>query len=243
MSDEKAVSKIADASNAVTGVLKEVPVYKDAVQLAAKQLGQSLATIAKALDKVLLGPLRVLIWGVEEIEQNVMPQLAQKLHKLTAEQLATPSLMVVGPAIESLRFAGHEPTLCEMYVNLLATAIDRKTAENAHPTFVHIIRNLCPDEALMLKFLGTCRDSGVSYKCTPEESEGRLNDLLGVPSGIKHLHLLKSYIDNTKALGITWGLAINTGISGGAQTHTNSVLLTALGKQFMKACVIPLEHS
>jgi hypothetical protein len=241
MGDEKA-SKIADAASAVKGVMEEAPIYKDALQPAAKQVGTALETVGKAVNLV-LGPIAALVWGWEQIKDIVMPSVAYKLQKVATEQLQVPKLTVVGPAIEALKFTGHEPTLREMYVNLLATAIDSATAENAHPAFVHIIRCISPDEAIMLRFLATQPKGGVSYNCQPEKSRTFLNDLLAIPSQIAHPHLIQAYIDNTKALGVTWGLSLNLGSIDGKQTHTNSVLLTQLGKQFITACVTPPEHA
>jgi hypothetical protein len=59
MSDD---GKITEIAKAVEGIVKTVPVYQDAVQPAAKQVGQSLETITKAIN-VALAPVSALVWG------------------------------------------------------------------------------------------------------------------------------------------------------------------------------------
>jgi len=130
----------------LTELVKAVPIYQDALQPAAKELGESLKVVAKTV-KMALSPLRVLIWGWDRIEDYLATSVAEKLGDTPHDRIHTPSPALAGPAIEAMRFVGPEPALRELYAKLLATAMDRETAQYAHPAYVEIIRQLTPDEA------------------------------------------------------------------------------------------------
>jgi len=149
MSDE---SNIRDAANAVKGIVEAVPVYQDVVQPAAREVGTALQTVAKTLH-ILLAPVSGLVWGYDQIKDFVGEKVAEKLKGVPSEQLRPPEPHVAGPALEALRYTGYQQSLREMYASLLATAIDLKTVDQAHPAFVEIIRQMSPDEALMVKAL------------------------------------------------------------------------------------------
>lgn len=146
MSDE---NNLQSTVNAVKGVLDSVPVYQDVVQPAAKEVGQALQTVAKTIH-ILLAPVSGLVWGYEQIKEFVSTRVAERLQDVPPERLTTPEPNIAGPALESLRYTGHNKDLRELYAALLATAMDSGTMHQAHPSFVEIIRQLSSDEALML---------------------------------------------------------------------------------------------
>ena len=145
-------SVVKDAADAIRGVVKAVPIYEDMLQPTAKELGRNLETEAKSV-RLVLAPVAALVWGYDRIKDYVQTTLAQKLKNVPKDRLTTPSPMIAGPALEALKYAGHNPTLRELDANLLATSIDAKTAHEAHPAFVEIIRQLTPDEARILKYV------------------------------------------------------------------------------------------
>lgn len=152
MSDE---NKIRDAADAIKGIVEAVPVYQDVVQPAAKEVGTALQTVAKTLH-ILLSPVSGLVWGYDKIKDFVSQSVAEKLRQIPVEQLRSPEPHIAGPALEALKYTGYQEELRQMYANLLATTIDTETAITAHPAFVEIIRQLSPDEALVMKYISTC---------------------------------------------------------------------------------------
>ena len=136
---------------AVTGLVKEVPVYEDAIQPVAKEAGKALQTVGRTVNAALL-PVRGLVWGIEKIEEFVQTKVTKKLSNTPVENICPPDPAVAGPALESLRYTGHKESLSELYANLLASAMDKETAKTAHPGFVEIIRNMSADEARLLEY-------------------------------------------------------------------------------------------
>lgn len=143
------VSKSADA---IASAVKTVPAYREMSQPVAKEAGKNLETAVKSIQLV-LEPVSALVWGYENLKDFVQTSLAEKLKDIPRERLVSPNPTVAGPALEALKYAGHNPNLRELYANLLATSIDAETAREAHPAFVEIIRQLTPDEAKILKYI------------------------------------------------------------------------------------------
>lgn len=187
-----------------------VPLYQDAVSPAAKQVGQSLETIAKAINMA-LAPVGVLVWGYERIAQFLESRLAEKLKDVPPERIMTPNPHVVGPTLEGMRYTGEDPELRELFANLLATSLDSETAHNAHPAFVEIIKQLTSDEAKVLSHFQTSKDGAAIIDIiTPEEGgppgsfdwRYRNLSLLGIRSNCNFPELTPSYIDNICRLGL-----------------------------------------
>lgn len=208
MSDE---NKIRDAVDAVTGVAKAVPVYQDVVQPAAQEVGKALQTVAKTVH-IALAPVSALVWGYDQMKEFVSTKVADRLKNVSPENIVTPKPNVAGPALESLRYTGHEPLLSDLYANLLAASMDKNTAQGAHPAFVEIIRQLTPDEAkLIALFAGDMAFPLINlrweYRNQQEGKKGGKDILthyshLGLIAGCEFPLMTPSYIDNLCRLGL-----------------------------------------
>lgn len=271
MSDE---NKIRDAADAVKGIAEAVPIYQDAVQPAAKEIGTALQTVAKTIH-IVLAPVSALVWGFEQIKDFISTKVAEKLKDVPPENIATPKPNVAGPALESLKYTGHEETLRDMYANLLAASMDTRTANGAHPAFVEIIRQLTPDEARLLRLFVQHRPFPLvnvrrEYKVeTPTESGGTdvlvHFSLLGWEAGCDFPDMTPAYIDNLCRLGLAQVPApslfeytgpgvydpleknpkvesvkkkIESSEKYKAVIERTGLIVTELGKQFCRVCVI-----
>jgi hypothetical protein len=103
-------SKIRDAADAAKGILEATPIYQDALQPAAQQMGKALETVGKAVNAA-LAPVGALIWGYDRIRDWLVPALEARLATTPSDRIVTPRPTIAGPAIEALRFAGHEESL------------------------------------------------------------------------------------------------------------------------------------
>jgi hypothetical protein len=204
MADE---NKIRDTADAVKGIVEAVPVYQDVVQPAAREVGTALQTVAKTLH-VILAPVSGLVWGYEKIKDFVGDKVAEKLREVPTEQMHAPEPNVAGPALEALRYTGYQESLRDMYASLLATSIDEQTSTQAHPAFVEIIRQMSPDEALMIKFLWS-QISVPKIDLRAEEKNSHLGhwlcrnfSLLPHEAGCSAPELGPNYLNNLARLGI-----------------------------------------
>lgn len=204
-------SKIRDVVDAVTGVAKAVPVYQDVVQPAAQEVGKALQTVAKTVH-IALAPVSALIWGYDQIKDFVSTKVADRLKNVPQENITSPKPNIAGPALEALRYTGHESSLSDLYANLLATAMDKSTAQIAHPAFVEIIKQLTPDEAKIIGLfvtsmpfpIITVRWEYVDNEDGKAGGQDILNNYshLGVIAGCELPHLTPTYIDNICRLGL-----------------------------------------
>lgn len=152
VSEKDSSSSVKDIIDSATGLVKSVPIYDDLIQPAAKQLGTTLETVAKTVN-LALAPISGVVWSYETIKDFVSQKVAEKLQNVPEENIITPNPSVAGPALEALKYTGHEYELREMYANLLASSLDSETKDNAHPSSVEIIKQLTSIEAQILNFL------------------------------------------------------------------------------------------
>jgi hypothetical protein len=148
MSEE---NKIRDAADAVKGIVEAVPVYQDVVQPAAKEIGIALQTVAKTLH-VVVSPAAAVHFGYEKLRDYLNTKLSEKLRHVPPERIKPPDLNVAVPALEGLTYS-EDDDLRELFTNLLASSMDEKTAQDAHPSFAQVIKQMSPDEARILKFI------------------------------------------------------------------------------------------
>jgi len=266
-SQDKQESNIEGTINAVTGLVKAVPIYQDALQPAAKEIGKTLGTVAKTVN-VALSPISALIWGYDHIKDFVDNKVTEKLENTPNENIITPPAHIAGPALESLKYTGSVEELQELYANLLASAIDSRTTKQAHPCFVEIIKQLSSDEAkLLVGFLNGNSIPAINIKNNRKDNSGgryhyRNFTNIGEKLGIQEITLLPNYWDNLKRLGlvkipddyetlvdgiykeleehstvIAMKLKLNSLDGRICKIVKTSIVLTDLGRQFVDTCV------
>jgi len=266
-SQSKAEGNVEGTINATTGLVKAIPIYQDAIQPAAKEIGKALGTIAKTVN-VALAPVSALIWGYDHIKDFVDNKVSEKLQNTPEENIITPPPHVAGPALESLKYTGNIEELRELYANLLASSMDIATSQMAHPCFVEIIKQLSADEAkLLTAFISVFEEPIVSIKNMREDNTGgrdhfRHFSLLGDRTGIADYNLVPNYLDNLCRLGIIEIPDIYTLLGDdtykkleehpmvvatakmidqldGRKSEINkkTIKVTGLGEQFIKTCV------
>lgn len=207
MSESERPDSKADFVRAVGEVLDKVPVYQDAMQPAVKELGKGLLTVAKAVN-VALSPMAGLVWGYEQIQAFVQQRVTKKLENVPAEDITPPKPHIGVPALEALRYTGPDPDLSELYANLLATSMDRITASRAHPSFVEVVKNMCPDEAKILRFAATTGQYPiVNIKLVSSNDSSfhivnRYVSFIGSDAKLECQTLAPSYLDNLQRLGV-----------------------------------------
>ncbi|HEX4226405.1 MAG TPA: DUF4393 domain-containing protein, partial [Pseudonocardiaceae bacterium] len=101
---------------------------------------------------------------------------------------------VAVPALQGLSYTFEEPSLKQLYLNLLTTASDDRTSELAHPAFADIIKQLTPVEAVLLgRQLGEAHTTAARIRTVRDANAGGFVVLM------KHLVPLLDY-DTMKPL-------------------------------------------
>lgn len=192
---------------AVTGLAKEIPIYQDAVQPAAKEIGKSLETITKTVN-IALAPIKALVWGYEKIEDYLTTRVSEKLKDIPKENITTPPPHIAGPAVEALRFTGHNENLRELYASLLAMSMNKETSAKAHPSFVEVIKNLSTEEAIILQsFVSESEYPKIDIEEKRKENDGTISRVRNFTTFHKihpeiNVNSTPTYLDNLNRLGV-----------------------------------------
>lgn len=119
----------------------------------AKQTDGVLLTVVGFFNHVVLYPVRKanlnFKYKLEEFEKD----LQEKTKDTPDENLQIPPTSIAGPVLEALRYTYDEEGLREMYENLLASAMDNRTASHAHPAFVDAIRQMSSLDAKVISLV------------------------------------------------------------------------------------------
>lgn len=179
------LDKIEKAANIIKDIAENNPE-------ATKELGKTALTLTKAIN-VALSPIAGIVWGYEKIADYLNKRLVEKLSNVPEENIITPPINIAGPTIEAMRFTGENDELREMFANLLASTMNRKTMPYTHPRYVDIIKNLSQEEAKILKYSFdkwgfTCYFKKILIHYREKEN----------PSLLKSLHAFTNHPKNTK---------------------------------------------
>lgn len=212
MSDVEAIKAVIELSAAAgAGAAAAKPtaeVIKEVLLPPAKAVGDSLGVIAKGA----LAPFVVPFWTVDRVCSWIKERIEERLESVPSDRRQAPSLLVAGPAIEALRFVGPQgdEVLHDLYLNLLATAMDRCSAERAHPSFVELLKQLSPDEGRILGLLANVQAWGTltivsSQSIVPDSPQNIQlwrHTLVADRAQCEHRHLAGSYLTNLERLGL-----------------------------------------
>lgn len=77
--------------------------------------------------------------------------IAQKIASIPDGNLQEPPLSVVGPALEASKYYIEEEILREMFANVISASMDKTKSSDVHHSFVEVITQLSPEDALFLK--------------------------------------------------------------------------------------------
>jgi len=213
------LNSIRETTEAIKTVQEAFPaLYEDLLQPAAKELGSALQTLVGTIN-LCLAPLEFRIMRYRALKEALEISLAEKLKDVPEDRLVTPNLRIAKSTIEELRYSTDEPQIWELFANLLASAMDKKTLHYAHPAFVEIIKQLTPDEAQIIQLFELETVFPVrSLYCHPEIEHSVPEDIrpklktvtalrnfstIGYDAGCLYPELAPDYIDNLCRLNLT----------------------------------------
>lgn len=140
--------------NTLTGEVIKVMSDDPNVKKAGKYAGESTLIISRTINNCLL-PLAAVNYAFDKARiyftEKFQDDISKKTSDIPPEQIIEPKASVAGPALQGLAFSHEEVNLKDMYLSLLATAMDIRAEEDAHPSFVEIIKQLNSEEATLIK--------------------------------------------------------------------------------------------
>lgn len=131
------------------GLLKEV--YGDLAKPGVEQVGKALETVL-GLGNTLLWPVALVNEKSKIALEKNLEQYRKRLEHKTIDEISEVPPEVGVPISEKIAYVTNEQ-LSDMYIELLSKASVKSEAALAHPSFVNIINNISPDEAILLREL------------------------------------------------------------------------------------------
>lgn len=120
------------------------------VKAAGSELGKTALIVTQTINTALL-PLAAVNFAFEKarvyFSTKFQTEIEEKTKAIPPEALIDPKPIIAGPALQGLAFAHEEAPLKEMYLNLIAAAMDKRSSDNVHPAFIEIIKQMDSDEA------------------------------------------------------------------------------------------------
>ena len=141
MSDNGPTGRAIETVKTVFELASESPELAEA----GRSFAKSALTISKAVNNALL-PIAAVNFGFEKARTYFNERFAKDMEEaakdIPPDEIVEPRSSVAAPTLEGLAFAHDEPALKGMYLKLLRTAMDGRTAGSAHPGFAQVIRQI-----------------------------------------------------------------------------------------------------
>ncbi|MCD8872320.1 DUF4393 domain-containing protein [Staphylococcus gallinarum] len=80
-------------------------------------------------------------------------QFKDEISFVPEENLQEPQISLLGPALEASKFYIEEESLSKMFAKLIASSMDNRKDYVTHHSFVEIIKQFSPNDAILLKHL------------------------------------------------------------------------------------------
>ena len=119
-----------------------------------KESDKTLSLIPRAVRAVFS---RLEIWTLnrEYRVREVMQELEAKLQNYPKEEIVEPEMYVAVPAIQAMSYSVDAYEIKEMFANLLTKAMLKSQRDKVHPSYIEIIKQLDPYDAVLLKTIAS----------------------------------------------------------------------------------------
>lgn len=175
----------------------------DDTQVIENDIEEVRRRVNKALE-----PIAPTVLNYELVHSFVITRITEKLRNIPLDDIITPRLHIVAPALASVRYLGRVDELKELYASLIACSMDVNTSTSVHPSFVQIILQLSSDEArLLAAFLVSNREPLINVRNMRRDGSGGRDHYmyftdLNERYGTKYPEYMRNYFDNFMRLGI-----------------------------------------
>jgi hypothetical protein len=185
-------------------ILKEV--YGDLAKPGVQQAGKALSTII-GLGNTILWPIALMNEKAKIALEENLEKYRIKMKDSQEEEVCEVAPEVGVPIAEKLSYVTNEE-LSEMYTELLANASQSQKANVAHPSFVNVISNISPDEAILMKSIRSMPGIPFIEVRLKFKNRNEWNTLNSMIAGLSCLSKLRypnnvhAYVSNLEGLGI-----------------------------------------
>ena len=236
-----------DAARVASDTLGKVAgdIYGDIARPAARQVGTALETVFK----VGLSPIAMLDWGFERSKEWLTQKVTERIREIPQEMRQAPPMHIAVPTIQAIAMAADAPELRDLYAELLLKAIDVRTFASVHPSFINLIGQLSPQEALVLQSLQELKGATLFSDQYPycdvsiPQQFRKHCESLGLPGEVAQLWLENfqrlRLVELSSSVELVEREADKERPRRMENIESRSLELTEYGKSFLEACTPP----
>lgn len=142
----------------------------------------------------------------EELLSDLRKMLEEKLKNIPSENIVPPSPRIAVPTLQNASIT-EDIEIRELYAQLLANSMNETMKDGIHPGFVEIIKQLCSDEARILKYM-SAHTAIPTIILRYEDESGAGFDVVnnfstvGELAGCEEILNVNKYFDNLIRLGL-----------------------------------------
>lgn len=165
-------------TNISLGIGETIDKLKDTKTFA--EADKSASLVVRAINAA-FSPLEKWILHREYSVAETKKLLELKLQNISAEKIITPPGYIAIPALQAISYCMDDEQLRDMYAELLANAMNCDTVANVHPTYVEIIKQMSPFDAVVFKkLIRTLAQPciGISYQNTRTKASYPIQDIV-----------------------------------------------------------------
>lgn len=179
-----------------------VEIYGDLARPGVRQVGRALETVIQ-LGALALLPLRMANAYAAEWERRKYAEIADRFSDIPEDQIEPARPEIAVPVLEALNQT-EDGQLRKLFIELLANASNSKASHLCHPSFVHVIKHIAPQEAQILQLWSGA--ASVPFLEISQRvnriSRRQLNQIYDLPDDFENPSLIPVYLSNLRGLGI-----------------------------------------
>ena len=180
-------------------------IYGDLAQPGVQEVGKALGTIL-GLGNTILWPVTLANEKAKITLQRNLNKYKEKIEGIPEDKVVEVTPEIGVPVLEKLTYVNNEE-LRELYLELLSKASNKDKIDVAHPSFVNIINNLSPDEALILQLLRDVNTHPFIEVRLSQEGGGYnvidpIFSVLKTPTKLTYEENVGAYLSNLEGLGV-----------------------------------------
>ena len=130
----------------VKTLITETDFLKNATDEPSKEIGEQLANMIN----LIFTPLQIARIYKDIKLQAFLEKVKNKYLNIPVEELTSPPLNILGPALEASKYYYDQDELRDMFANLVASLCDKRISGIIHPAYVEVLKQITPLEAQLL---------------------------------------------------------------------------------------------
>ena len=181
-------------------------IYHDTLQPSFQEASKTISFFPRVINH-LLSKLDFYLLKSEYQKKELIISLENRLKSVEESKLVAPEPFVAIPALNAYSYSMDNQTLKNLYVNLLANAMNIDTKEFVHPAYVEIIKQMSPNDALVLNEINKMVNLPILQAIAVDKAEfytfqTLLSDISILENLNININMIRFFLANLNRLGL-----------------------------------------